>query len=147
MLKTILFSFVLVLFSACAHEKNSSSSKDPSDEDAIQQALIGDLNQASDPITIQEAVLSGNILKLTITYGGGCQEHAFSLVGSAAISKSLPPRRAIKLIHHSMGDNCKKLVTEKLYFSLNELAYKKEPGSTIFLDLNGYTESIEYKFQ
>ncbi len=132
------------LLTACAHQKKATGGIDPVVQNAVPLGLIGNVNEASDSVTIEQATLTGDLLQLDISYAGGCQKHEFSLIGSAAISKSLPPRRAIKLIHHNVGDKCKKRIHEKLYFNVEAFAYTKEKGSTIFLDLDGYRNSIEY---
>jgi len=144
MSKTLLISILSGLLFACKSHKNITDGSTPKDENIILFGVIGDMNRASDPITIENATLKGNVLEISVSYSGGCQKHHFSLIGSAAISKSLPPRRAIKLIHEKMGDDCKKSVQEKLYFNIDEFSYTKESGSTIFLDLNGYGNAIEF---
>ena len=116
------------------------------DHKVIQTAEIGDLSQNGDPITIEGININGNILEISVKYSGGCNKHEFSLVGSENISKSLPPRRAIKLIHKNMNDQCKKMIMEKIYFQIESLAYKKEMDSKITLDLEGWKESISYTF-
>jgi hypothetical protein len=63
------------------------------------------------------------------------------------ISKSLPPIRSIKLIHSSENESCKQLMSETLFFDISNFAYKKEMGSVIKLNLEGWKEQIVYTFQ
>lgn len=146
MSKTILLYFLVCLIGACARVKDYNSGSKPMEQKEINDALIGDIEDNTEPIRIQAAALTGNILEISVSYVGGCRKHELSLVGSQAISKSLPPRRAVKLLHRSIGDTCKRNVTEKIYFNIENLAYRKESGSKIILDLNGYKEAIEYIF-
>jgi hypothetical protein len=130
----------------CAQKNNASQISQEKMENIILYATIGDHNQKGDPITIRDVKLEGNILTLSVTYSGGCSKHVFSLIGSTNISKSLPPRRAVSLIHQAQGDQCKKAVMEDLVFDLSELAYKKENGSKIWLDIEGWKQAIDYTF-
>ncbi len=69
-----------------------------------------------------------------------------SLVGSEMISKSLPPIRAVKLIHNAREDKCKALIMKTLTFDISNLAYKQEVGSEIFLKLDGVADNLKYTF-
>lgn len=108
---------------------------------------LGQFPEESTPITIDEAEIVGNQLVLKVTYGGGCQEHEFKLIGSEMISKSLPPIRAIKLIHNGNNDMCKALIMQTLKFDISAFAYKQEKGSEITLRLDGYKEPLQYIFK
>lgn len=108
---------------------------------------LGQFPEESTPITIEEAEIVGNQLVLKVSYGGGCQEHDFKLIGSEMISKSMPPIRAIKLIHNGNNDMCKALIMQTLKFDITAFAYKQEKGSEIMLRLDGVKEPLRYIFQ
>lgn len=110
-------------------------------------AVLGDNTQNSSPTTIYDAKLNGNILILSIGYTGGCATHTFDLVGSEMISKSLPPIRSINLIHKANNEECKRAMYDTLYFDITNLAYKKEAGSVIKLNLADWKEQIVYTYQ
>lgn len=110
----------------------------------VKSAQIGDVTQESAETTITSAILEGNVLTLEVEYSGGCKDHTFELIGSAAVMKSMPPKRPIKLVHNSNEDSCRELVSETIKFELESLAYSKESGSEIVLLLDGYKESISY---
>lgn len=139
---------VLCLFFilGCARKNNASEANLDNLENTVLTAVLGDHTEKGDAITIREVKLTGNVLVLSVTYSGGCDKHVFSLVGSTFISKSLPPRRALSLIHKAQGDQCKKAVMEDLRFDISELAYKKEDGIKIWLDLDGWKEAIDYTY-
>lgn len=108
---------------------------------------LGEFPQESTPITIEKAEIVGNELILDVSYGGGCQEHEFKLIGSEMISKSLPPIRTIKLIHNGNNDLCKALIMQTLKYDISAFAYKQEKGSEIMLRLDGVKEPLRYIFQ
>ncbi|TXI85187.1 MAG: hypothetical protein E6Q37_06925 [Crocinitomicaceae bacterium] len=108
---------------------------------------LGQFPEESTPITIEKAKIEGNELVLDVSYGGGCQEHEFKLIGSEMISKSLPPIRAIKLVHIGNNDMCKALIMQTLKFDISAFAYKQEKGSEITLRLDGVKEPLKYVFQ
>lgn len=110
-------------------------------------AVLGDNTQISSPTTIYDVKLIGNTLVLSIGYTGGCATHKFDLVGSEMISKSLPPIRSINLIHSANDEACKREMYDTLYFDITNLAYKKEVGSVIKLNLNGWKEQLVYTYQ
>lgn len=111
------------------------------------KAQLGKMPVDTDALNIESAKISGNTLILAVTYTGGCADHTFDLVGSMAISKSLPPIRAVKIIHNSNGDTCKATVKKTLNFDLTELAYKKEAGSEIILNIEGVSEPMRWVYK
>ena len=111
------------------------------------KATLGKSKETSDPLTIQKATVKGNNLILEVSYSGGCKDHAFELSGNEMISKSLPPIRSVRLIHKSNGDGCEALLTQTLHFDISELAYKKEAGSEIMLNIEGVDGNVRYTFE
>jgi hypothetical protein len=150
-MKTILLLVALVSFTACANLKNAKNVSQNSDNQIENpknvKAILGDNKQASLSTTIKAVSLNANILKIEIEYTGGCKTHQFNLVGSQMISKSLPPIRAINLIHTADNEEFKQLINDTLYFDLKDLAYKQEVGSVIKLNLEGWKEQIIYTYQ
>jgi hypothetical protein len=137
--KTLAILILLVLNCGCAtHSKNQS------EQILIENAALGDISKKSDPYTITNVSVSGKNLKISINFSGDCNEHNFKLIGSEAISKSLPPQRSIVLIHESNGDACKKLVEKTLTYNIEAFSYQKETGSTILLNLSGWKDRIEF---
>ncbi len=114
---------------------------------APKQAFLGDNSQVTTPTTINDVKLNGNTLMMSISYTGGCAKHTFNLIGSEMISKSLPPIRSINLIHSANDEACKREMFDTLYFDITNLAYKKELGSVIKLNLNGWKEQLVYTYQ
>jgi hypothetical protein len=112
----------------------------------VQKAQIGDLMQESAPITVNAVTLEGNILSLDVEYSGGCKDHTYELIGSKAIMKSLPAKRAIKLVHKANDDTCRELISETIKFDIRALSMTETTGSEIVLLLDGYKQSISYVY-
>lgn len=109
-------------------------------------AEIGEMNAESKNVQILKSKIEGNNLILKIGYSGGCTAHDFEFVGSAMISKSLPPIRSVKLIHRT-DDTCREYIERELLVDLKNLAYKTEPGSQIKLNINGGRDFLLYTYE
>jgi hypothetical protein len=111
-------------------------------------ARIGDMNIESSPVQILKSSIDGNLLTLKIGYSGGCTEHSFEFIGSEMIAKSLPPIRSVRLVHHANSETCRIYIERKLVIDLRELAYQKEAGSIIKLNIaNLKDEQILYTYE
>ena len=124
-------------------EQSSNSNQTNSE---LLVAQIGK-SAVSESFTIQEASINGNVLRVTVSYIGGCEEHQFELIGNPNIAKSLPPIRSIELVHKSNGDACKEKMEETLLINISNLAHKQEAGSVIKLNLSGWKEQLIYTYQ
>ena len=154
----IIFIGICVLF-ACKTKQNSevesSVNTTPVSESEITNreypslnivAVIGDLSVESKNFQILKSKIEGNNLILKIGYSGGCSTHEFEFIGSAMISKSLPPIRSVKLIHRT-DDTCREYIERQLVVDLKELAYKKEAGSQIKLNVGANGGQLLYTYQ
>ena len=153
----IIFIGICVLF-ACKTKQNSevesSVNTTPVSESEITNreypslnivAVIGDLSVESKNVQILKSKIEGNNLILKIGYSGGCSTHEFEFIGSAMISKSLPPIRSVKLIHRT-DDTCREYIERQLVVDLKELAYKKEAGSQIKLNIGANEGQLIYTY-
>lgn len=146
-MKITLLCSLLVLIYSCGIKKNGVEEQIAINSNTMITATIGETNVPSDMLIISDVRIQGNTLFIDVNYSGGCAEHAFSVVGSAMIAKSLPPIRAIQLVHNANGDQCKKMEMKTLEVDIKALAYQQEPGSKIFLTLDGWKERIEYTYE
>lgn len=74
----------------------------------------GDLD-FGDAYTVSESApisVSGDSLRVTVSYGGGCAAHTFELRSREADS------REVWLVHDANGDTCEALLTERLAFPI-----------------------------
>jgi hypothetical protein len=100
-----------------------------------------------DPYFIEIAKIEENTLRLSVSYTGGCAEHAFRLVAWDYFSKAEVPQAKLLLAHDANGDACKAIIKEALRFDISPLAaeyhrvYGPEP-STVWLRLRDF--DIEY---
>ncbi|MFX0183100.1 MAG: hypothetical protein ACFE95_08480 [Candidatus Hodarchaeota archaeon] len=108
-------------------------------------------NAPRDNVTFNQISLNGDRLIIDLSYGGGCRNHNFSLIGSNVFKESNPVRTDIVLSHDANDDPCEAWLTEKLYFDLSPLkeayqdAYLLSSGSIIIL-LEGAESEILYEF-
>lgn len=117
----IIFIGICVLFS-CKTKQNSETTVSQNNSNVIDsgiierdhpslniEAEIGDMTQESKNVQILKSKIDGNHLILKIGYSGGCTTHEFQFLGSAMISKSLPPIRTVRLVHHT-DDTCREYI-------------------------------------
>lgn len=142
---TILVTIIGLSF-ACGTVKDGDQ-QPTEEENMVQKAILGEPSKDNPLTQISNAELNGNILKLTVSYSGGCEDQVFDLVGDEMIMKSFPPKRNVTLVRNSKGDACREYITKDLLFDLTELSYQKKNGSEIILQLKGYEKEIRYVFQ
>jgi hypothetical protein len=152
-MKNLYFVFVLFFILSCKTKQNTTS-ENPTAEvpktenemlnkeypDINIKAQIGNTEMESSSVQLLKASVEGNFLTLKIGYSGGCAEHSFEFIGSKMIAKSLPPIRSIRLLHNANGETCRMYIERKLIIDLRELAYQKEDGSVIKLNIAGLTD-------
>ena len=96
------------------------------------------------------AGISGDTLTATVSFGGGCETHEFTLVLSDAFMMMDPVRLKATLAHDANGDPCEAWLTEVVEFDLT--AAKKahgEGGGTMILMLSfadGTGLDLPYEF-
>jgi hypothetical protein len=145
-MKLILILISTSLFVACKCHKKIVSQNKINKEEMIIIGKLDTISDSSDAIKFEDVKLNGNTLEIKVSYGGGCENHTFELIGSPNISKSLPPIRSIQLIHRANKDACKALIIKDLMFDVSSFTYKKESGSTIYLQLDGWDQKLLYTY-
>ena len=117
----------------------------------IQDIVLDDYKSAlKDPFTINRVTLNGDLLKIKVSYSGGCKEHIFTLI-SSGFMESNPVQVNLVLSHNANNDSCEAWLTEDLSFDLSPLkqAYQQaysEDSATIILNLEGSEDAINYQF-
>ncbi len=83
-----------------------------------------------DAATIQSATVTGDTLRLRVTYAGGLVEHRFALYG-VGFKESYPVQVDVFLAHDARGDAGEALLTRDLSFDLSPLvqAYRESYAS------------------
>ena len=74
-----------------------------------------------DAVYINEINIKSDKLTVNISYGGGCKDHNFSLIGSNEYLESYPVRTSLLLSHQSNNDTCTAFFTQMLVFNLRTL--------------------------
>ena len=95
----------------------------------------------SDPFKLQSAVIEGDILKVTVQYSGGHQEHEFTLYWSGISTRSLPPQLPMVLKHDANGDQAEALITRTIEFELSAI---NQPAIINLSTDHGDSARVEY---
>lgn len=109
---------------------------------------IGGVDTGTSPVAVIDDSLSVNV-----SYGGGCEEHLFTLCWpSQSFMESDPVQVSLQIWHGGEPDMCEAYLTDTLSFDLSPLkaawkeAYGDGPG-TIIINLDGAPETVEYSFE
>jgi hypothetical protein len=86
---------------------------------------------------LESVSIEDDIFKLNVSYNGGCKKHQFLLVEKKNFqrAKNIYEVR-LQLLHNSNQDNCKKIVTEVLFFNLLPLKAKLQNKNIDQKDIN-----------
>ena len=94
----------------------------------------------SDAYQIQEALVQGHELRVTLAYGGGCRTHDVKTVAWGGWMESNPVRTRLFLSHEDFDDPCDAWITREFTFDLIplKLAYEASygvgsPGTTTLI--------------
>ena len=94
----------------------------------------------TDSYELGAASVAGDTLAVTLSYGGGCKTHRFTLVAGEVFMESDPVQLAVAIAHDADDDPCEAWVTEDYHFILDPIKarYKASYGTgagTIVLGL------------
>jgi hypothetical protein len=73
-------------------------------------------------LTIRGGSIDGIILDVYVTYGGGCGDHEFILLGRPAFMESFPVQIDLYVHHGNIDDYCDAIVSDTLCFDLRRVA-------------------------
>lgn len=104
--------------------------------------FIGDAGDkfGTDEYALNSAAITDDTLNISVSYGGGCAEHQFTLIVSDTFLESFPVQLHASLAHTANGDPCEAYLTENYRFDLTPIkkmyqeAYQQAAG-TILLQL------------
>ena len=74
----------------------------------------------SDQFAVESVVREDDLLKITVMYGGGCNEHTFDLIWDGTLLKSYPAQARMFLKHEDHSDKCDALVRKTLVFNVRD---------------------------
>ena len=105
-----------------------------------------------DPYDIDAATIDGDMLLVTVSYGGGCKKHEFTLDIDGGFLESNPVQARVRLLHDANGDLCAAYITEERQFDLTpfktlyQQGYRQQEG-VIIIRLEGAPEGgLVYEF-
>lgn len=91
----------------------------------------------NDEFYLEDIIVEDDILKLNVSYSGGCKNHQFILIEKKNLQRSKNVYEIhLQLLHNSNKDNCKKIVTEGLFFNLLPLKTKFQKENVDQKDIN-----------
>ncbi|QRK12946.1 hypothetical protein JQX13_24685 [Archangium violaceum] len=152
MLRLVSSVVVLLCLSGCCFQ-------DPDiiwgDDQQVIRLTIGEAGVAPsgprDPVDVEGLSLSGDLLLVNVSYGGGCAEHDFALSWDGSFAESNPTQASLVLLHDAHDDQCRAHVTTTLRFDLTPVKerwremYRSEHGSTI-PHVAGARDIVLYEF-
>lgn len=74
-----------------------------------------------DPLVIDSARVTGNVLHVFVTHGGGCRVHEYAAVAWNAWMESYPVQAGLLIAHDAKGDPCRARIHVRLRFDLRPL--------------------------
>lgn len=124
LLTSIFLISFLFLCGCTVHEEIRQNNNDCPKYVKLNYSDYNSLEQ--DPITSLSAKVEGDFLKLSLQYGGGCQEHQvdLALILPECGTPPLPPP-TFEIRHNANRDACKALITKDYCFNISEI---KETG-------------------
>ncbi len=122
-LMTIIGLICMIVFAGCEKE---FVYLEPDELDAIPVIVDKALHNQSavaiqDLFSIEGGEINGDILKLTVSFTGGCEEHKFRLIVSTIFLQSKPPKAFVLLTHDAKDDTCTQSIMEELRYDLTPL--------------------------
>jgi hypothetical protein len=75
-----------------------------------------------DPCNVEKISPEGDVLLLSVSYTGGCEEHVLELVARGWLLRDGELHVELLLAHDAKGDACKAIIREQREFALPPLA-------------------------
>lgn len=99
--------------------------------------------------------IEGDALIITVSYGGGCEDHEFTLVASDAFAESYPVQLEVSLAHEANEDRCRAYLTETYAFDLTPIkalyqeTYQEDAGTVVLILRHAPTDTpdLVYTFE
>lgn len=124
---------------------------EPRDSTSILPISVSPMNnmkEIGDPYSILSAKIIDDILWMTVSYGGGCREHEFTMLFNNAYTERFDEETgkssyiSLTLKHQGNGDNCRSIVNQNIRFDLKSL---KNPGyENLIIRLKNWEEELNY---
>ena len=119
---------------------------------SMQVDASGQFSRESDSFDIEAAELHGDLLKLVVGYGGGCETHRFKVWTDNSFKPSQPPVIKLYVAHDSNGDTCEALIQRAIWIDLLPIqtafldATPGQSNGIISIELENNGASVQYSF-
>jgi hypothetical protein len=102
-----------------------------------------------DAYQLTSAELDGELLALSVGYGGGCRTHRFHACWDGRFAESFPVQTWISFHHDDGGDTCEAFITKTLYIDVAPIlrAYQGSYGSSgpIVMHVRDTSATVTYQ--
>lgn len=75
-----------------------------------------------DELTIKGGAIDGIVIEVYVSYGGGCGDHEFILLGRPDFKESYPVQIDLYVHHRNIDDYCDAIVSDTLCFDVRRVA-------------------------
>ncbi len=124
------------------------------DIEKIGAAVIAASTEAwgTDAYVINTATIEADTLRVNVSYTGGCETHAFTLVAEPMFLESFPVQLRVSLAHNANSDTCEASITEAHQFDLTPIktayqkGYRTETGTIVLRLKDAPPSDLFYDF-
>ena len=106
-----------------------------------------DASSSDSSFGIGELAIQGDLLRIAVTYSGGCEDHEFSACWDGTFLESNPVQAQLAVHHEDNGDSCEAAITRDVFVDLSLLRsrFQNQTG-TIEIVIAGAAAGISYQF-
>ena len=149
--------FIMLFAIGCDRMDNQSIDKIDEVGDDIEKigtAVIAATPEAwgTDAYVINTATIEGDTLRVNVSYTGGCETHAFTLVAEERFLESFPVQLRVSIAHNANSDTCEDSLTEDHQFDLTPIkevyqkGYQTETGTVVLRLKDAPPSDLFYDF-
>ena len=131
---------VLFLFTGCGEEEAKQQEKNCNDVIINSEQYN---NSQTDSFELIKLIVENECLKISVRYGGGCEEVFAKLIDSEDLFESNPVQRNLRIVFTD-NDECEALVEKDFHFNISNLRVENE--SEIKLNFEGSDLSYIYQY-
>jgi len=95
---------------------------DPTGCDHVMFTQGDPIAMCRDELTISGGAIDGIVLEIYVSYGGGCGNHEFILLGRPIFKESYPVQIDLYVHHRNIDDHCDAIVGDTLCFDLRRVS-------------------------
>jgi hypothetical protein len=129
------FSSTVVLLVGC--DLFSGSEPGGKDVQIIEDPNSFDLAEIrKDSFVVDSAFIDGDLLRLRVSYRGGCKEHDFTLYSTGPATETYPPSTETYLSHDARADTCRESLQEELTFDLSPLKERFDLSGALLIGIH-----------